>query len=250
LLATIGIDLGLLALAALNPPLAVAGRRDGLSGSHARLRLPSAAVIRQLSAAFQSAIARAPDVDLDWMRRHFVHHDACSYFVIPNLYGVDGSNDDEQLRALAINQLAGVLADLHLIRPLTASELKRFGREEIRSNVTDLRTIEEQHTALGAVSHLPWTKWLPSGPPKTHDTRCTRHHGLLSKAQRVLHIAGWSPAAQSEIEIFRLVDCEGLTPLLALFNEATLEKGAEAIEALREERELLAEAPPLQLAQD
>jgi hypothetical protein len=187
------------------------------------------------------------------MRRHFVHHDACSYFVIPNLYGVDGSNDEEQLRALAINQLAGVLADLHLIRPLSASELKRFGREEIRSNVTDLRTIEEQHTqsaALGAVSHLPWTKWLPSGLPKTPDTRCTRHHGLLSKAQRVLHIAGWSPAAQGEIEIFRLVDCEGLTPLLALFNAATLEKGAEAIEALREERELLAEARPLQLAQD
>src|SRR5207244_2862668 len=53
LLATIGIDLGLLALAALNPPPAAAGRRDGLSRSHARLRLPSAAVIRQLSTAFQ-----------------------------------------------------------------------------------------------------------------------------------------------------------------------------------------------------
>ena len=32
LLATIGIDLGLLALAALNPPPAAAGRRDGLAG--------------------------------------------------------------------------------------------------------------------------------------------------------------------------------------------------------------------------
>ena len=53
------------------------------------------------------------------------------------------------------------------------------------------------------------------------------------------HQAGWSPAAQSEVEILRLVDCEGLTPLLALFSEATLEKGAEAIETLRRERELL-----------
>jgi hypothetical protein len=53
------------------------------------------------------------------MRRHFVHHGACSYFLILNLYAVDSIDDQEQLRALAINQLAGVLANLHLIRPLT-----------------------------------------------------------------------------------------------------------------------------------
>jgi hypothetical protein len=96
---------------------------------------------------------------------------------------------------------------------------------------------------------LPWTKWLPAALNPAQDGR-SRHHGLLSKAQRVLHIAGWSPAAQGEIEIFRLVDCDGLTPLLALFSEATLEKGAEAIEALRKERDLLADATPLQLAQE
>jgi hypothetical protein len=73
---------------------------------------------------------------------------------------------------------------------------------------------------------------------------------LEMRAQRVLHIAGWSPAAQSELEIFRLVDCEGLTPLLALFSEATLEKGAEAIETLRRERELLTDDRPLQLADE
>ena len=89
LLATIGIDLGLLALAALNPPPAEPGRRDGLAGSHARLRLPSQAVVKQLSSAFETAISRAPGVDLDWVRRHFLHHGACSYFVIPNIYGVD-----------------------------------------------------------------------------------------------------------------------------------------------------------------
>jgi hypothetical protein len=253
LLATIGIDLGLLALAALNPPPGAAGRRDGLARSHARLRLPSAAVIRQLSTAFRTAIARAPNVDLDWMRRHFVHHGACSYFVIPNLYSVDSIDDQEQLRALAINQLAGVLADLHLIRPLTPSELKRLGREETRSNMTNLRVLEEQHARTMAPrdnSTLPWTKWLPAVLTETHDGHQTRQHGLLSKSQRVLHIAGWSPAAQSEAEIFRLVDCDGLTPLLALFSEATLEKGAEAIESLRRERELLTDDRPLQLADE
>src|SRR5690349_2343239 len=55
LLATIGVDLGLLALAALNPPPAAPGRKDGLAGSHARLRLPTAAVIQQLSSAFETA---------------------------------------------------------------------------------------------------------------------------------------------------------------------------------------------------
>jgi hypothetical protein len=253
LLATIGIDLGLLSLAALNPPPAVAGRRDGLAGSHARLRLPSAAVIRQLSTAFHTAIARAPNVDLDWMRRHFLHHGACSYFVIPNLYGVESDDEQEQLRALAINQLAGVLADLHLIRPLTATELKRLIREETRSNMTDLRILEEQHariTTLREESTLPWTRWLPATLTQKHDKHQVRQHGLLSKAQRVLHIAGWSPAAQSEVEVFRLVDCEGLTPLLALFSEATLEKGAAAIEALRNERELLTDGRPLQIADE
>ena len=187
------------------------------------------------------------------MRRHFVHHGACSYFVIPNLYCVDSIDDQEQLRALAINQLAGVLADLHLIRPLTASELKRLGREETRSNMTDLRVLEEQHARTIAPrekSTLPWTKWLPATFTEMHDEHQTRQHGLLSKSQRVLHIAGWSPAAQGEVEIFRLVDCEGLTPLLALFSEATLEKGAEAIESLRRERELLTDDRPLQLADE
>src|SRR4029079_15703487 len=74
LLATIGVDVGFLALAALNPPPAAPGRRDGLAGSHAPPRLPSPAVIQQLSSAFETAIAKAPEVNLDWVRRHFIHH--------------------------------------------------------------------------------------------------------------------------------------------------------------------------------
>ena len=54
-------------------------------------------------------------------------------------------------------------------------------------------------------------------------------------------------AAQRDLEVFRLVDCEGLTPLLALFNEATLAKDAEAIEAVRNEFDLTAKERKLQI---
>jgi hypothetical protein len=250
LLATIGIDLGLLALAALNPPPAEPGRRDGLAGSHARLRLPSQTVIRQLASAFETAISRAPDVDLDWVRRHFLHHGACSYFVIPNIYSVE-QDEREQLRALAINQLAGVLANLGLIQPLSESALKKFGREETRSSVSDLKALEQRHArtiALAAKSRLPWQNWLPATFANLSLKDVPRQHGLLSKAQRTLDIAGWSAPAQSDVEIFRLVDCDGLTPLLALFNEATLAKAADSIEEVRKEQERLAVERRLQIA--
>jgi len=250
LLATIGVDLGLLALAALNPPPAAPGRRDGLAGSHARLRLPSAAVIQQLSSAFETAIAKAPEVNLDWVRRHFIHHGSCSYFVTPNLYSASESDEREQSRALAINQLAGVLADLNLVRPLTVSELKRFARHETRPNYADLTALRgERARATTALQRqaLPWKMWLR---PQGAESDRLRHHGLLSKAQRALGIVGWSAGAQRDVEVFRLVDCEGLTPLLALFNAASLAKGVEAIEAVRREQERLDERKPLQLADE
>ena len=250
LLATIGIDLGLLAMAALNPPPAAPGRRDGLAGSHARLRLPSAAVIQQLSAAFETAIAKAPEANLDWVRRHFIHHGDCSYFVIPNLYSVDKADEREELRALAINQLAGVLADLNLVRPLTASELKRFARDETRTSYGDLAALREEHAKARTNferTALPWKMWVRQAGVGESDDRL-RNHGLLSKAQRALDIAGWSATAQRDVEVFRLVDCDGLTPLLALFNAATLAKGVESIEAARQEQELLEERQRLQIA--
>jgi len=46
-----------------------------------------------------------------------------------------------------------------------------------------------------------------------------RNHGLFSKAERALAIAGWSEKARRDIEIFRLEDVEGLTPLLMVLNE-------------------------------
>jgi hypothetical protein len=48
--------------------------------------------------------------------------------------------------------------------------------------------------------------------------RGIRNHGLFSKAERALEIAGWSEKARKDIEVFRLVDAEGLTPLLMVLN--------------------------------
>jgi hypothetical protein len=46
-----------------------------------------------------------------------------------------------------------------------------------------------------------------------------RNHGLFSKAERMLQIAGWSETARRDIEVFPLVDTEGLTPLLMVLND-------------------------------
>ncbi len=103
LLATIGIDLGLLALAILNPPPPESKR-------------PSSAVVRQIRAAINTAIQRAPGANIEWVRRHFIYHRGGSYLVIPNLYSCDPKNEDECAKALAMNQLAGVLDDMDLVR--------------------------------------------------------------------------------------------------------------------------------------
>ena len=150
----------------------------------------------------------------------------------------------------AINQLAGVLADLNLVRPLTASELKRFARDETRTSYGNLAALREQHAKARTNFErkaLPWKMWVRQAGVGESDDRL-RNHGLLSKAQRALDIAGWSVAAQCDVEVFRLVDCDGLTPLLALFNAATLAKGIESIEATRREQELLEERRRLQIA--
>jgi hypothetical protein len=240
LLATIGIDLGLFVLALLDPPAAGPIRRDGLARSQASLHLPSGTVIRQLAAAFETAIARAPDANLEWVRQHFIHHEGASYFIIPNLYSVDRSQTEagrkEELRALAINQLAGVLDDVKLIRALTPGELRGFLREEDRYSYSDLTQIQKRGRPSTPTGWLGgrWRHTAPVGD-QDYDKGRVRNHALLSKAQRALGIAGWSQAAQRDVEIFRLVDTEGLTPLLTLLNEATLHKGAESAAAASDE---------------
>jgi hypothetical protein len=208
LLATIGIDLGLLALAIVNPP------REGPS-----IR-PSGVLRRQINEAIDTAISRA-GVDREWVRRHFIHHKRASYFVIPNLYAADSSNKDEAARALAMNQLAGVLSDLELVRwpqrgigprwlRLSKSELERLKKEEGEHSDTDLAEVRK---------HWFEEKGLDPKEAREHNQRPIRNHGLFSKAERALEIAGWSQGARNDIEVFTLVDTEGLTPLLMVLNE-------------------------------
>lgn len=215
LLATIGVDLGLFVLAMLNPPPA------------ARRSFPGE-VKRQIRDAIRTAIARAPGADLEWVRRHFIYHRQHSYLVIPNLYGCDSEKEGE--KALAMNQLAGVLDDLDLVawpKPgwpastswkLTKSDLQKLKDEEAQPSDTDLTKIRQ--------------KWLEehgktSGPgaeardEAVRNAAPIRNHGLFSKAERALTIAGWSDQARRDIEVFRLVDMEGLTPLLEVMNDGT-----------------------------
>jgi hypothetical protein len=215
LLATIGIDLGLLALAILNPP------REGPS-----LR-PSGGLRRQINAAINTAIARA-GVDREWVQRHFIHHKRASYFVIPNLHACDPNDPQEAARGLAMNQLAGVLNDLELVRwpnsgsrwLMRKSELQRLKEEESLASDTDLSEVRTRWNA---------EKGLTADATAAHNERPIRNHGLFSKAERALEIAGWKARARNDIEIFRLVDAEGLTPLLMVLNDAGGEReGGEA----------------------
>lgn len=233
LLATIGIDLGLFVLALLDPPSAAPVRRDALSEAQGRLHEADPKVIRQLETAFQTAIRRAPDADIEWVRQHFVHHNGSSYFVIPNLFGVEkeGQNSKkEELKALAMNQLAGVFDDLKLVVALTPKELQDFGREERRNSYTDLsaystdsdQAIVVKRGEPGLLDRVLRRNAVDANSPT--GAKRIRNHGLLSKAQRTLDIAGWSKAAQSDVEIFRMVDTEGLTPLLSVLNETNLER--------------------------
>jgi hypothetical protein len=214
LLASIGIDLGLLALAIVNPPRGESRRLSPREALH-------------INEAIDTAVASA-GVDRDWVRRHFIYHNNAAYFVIPNLYSAanDPKLDDKQKveeakRAAAMNQLAGVLSDLDLARwprrglrlgplRLSSSELEALKDEESRESLTDLSEVRKKWREERGGEAEP-------GAPQ--DERPIRNHGLFSKAERALEIAGWSERARSDIEVFRLVYAEGLTPLLMVLNE-------------------------------
>ncbi|HEX7073458.1 MAG TPA: hypothetical protein VF226_05400 [Hyphomicrobiaceae bacterium] len=211
LLATIGIDMGLLALAILNPPRQPPSIR------------PSGALMRQINDAIEMAVARAPNADREWIRRHFLHHNKASYLVIPNLYSCDPNNPDEASKALAMNQLAGVLSDLDLVRwpkrgrwwLFEKDELQRLKKEESLGSDTDLTEVRKAW--LDKVGKADQES-VSANDDLIRRATPLRNHGLFSKAERALQIAGWSERARSDIEIFRLVDTEGLTPLLMVLN--------------------------------
>jgi hypothetical protein len=216
LLATIGIDIGLLVLAILNPPPA------------ASLQL-SREVARRVEESIDTAIKDTDDgVTKQWIRGHFVHHREGSYMVIPNLASADANGQigassaknvkNEPQRALAMNHLAGVLMDMGLIRwpnpgmfwkkswgpthdrwPFK-SELHKLKKEELKSSATDLSTIGDEFENKKVAS--------------------VRNKALFSKASQALKIADWSDTAQNDFEIFPVVEVDGLTPLLMVLNES------------------------------
>lgn len=206
LMATLGVDLGLLALAALNPPGTPPIRQDGLAETQARLRLPSAAVVHQITGVIQTAIRHAPGGNLDWVRQHFFHHNNVSYFVIPNLFSL-GEDKDEEQKGLAMNQLAGVLDDLELVKVLTDAEY-----EKVRNYEMDWGFAHRLKRRIGLGSDDKTVDEVKKPGRKKH--------GLIAKAARVLDIAGWDKQSQSDIEIFKLRDKEGLTPLLMALDRA------------------------------
>ncbi len=175
-------------------------------------------LIRQINDAINAAVARAPNADIEWLLRHFVHHNKASFFVIPNLYAADESITYEPARASAINQLAGVLSDLDLVRWPNAKEFKKFAEDEVSASATDLVVLRkkwiEKQEADKRVIRADAEKWKAEAD--------LRNHGLLSKAERALQIAGWSEKARRDPEIFTIVDADGLTPLLMVLSEAAL----------------------------
>ena len=122
-----------------------------------------------------------------------------------------------------MNQLAGVLSDLGLVRwpkrgrwwLFEKDELKRLKTEESLGSDTDLTEVRKAW--LDKVGQPDQTNALNDDDLIRRATPL-RNHGLFSKAERALQIAGWSERARSDIEIFRLVDTEGLTPLLMVLN--------------------------------
>ncbi|MEO0671785.1 MAG: hypothetical protein AAFZ05_07130 [Pseudomonadota bacterium] len=211
LLATLGVDLGLFALTALNPP------HRPIIPIHTRAR-----------AHIRRAIERAGQTDgvtLEWIRKHIIHHRQKSYLVIPNLYS---TTEDEREKALAMNKLAGVLDDLRVVRwPHRARfpyGLFGFGRSELQTlkaeetigqsdtDISDYRRelLKNKQANLSDADRQRIEIKLGNAPH--------RNHGLFSKAEVALESADWSDRAQGDLEVFVLNDTEGLTPLLEELN--------------------------------
>ncbi len=205
LLATLGIDIGLFVLTVLNP-----------APFQARTLRLDANIRDQVTRAIDTAIRRAPGADMEWVRRHFIHHNRSSYLVIPNLFSCEPSGDEAE-KAMAMNHLAGVLDDLDLVKWPNKEEFDALREEEGGDSLTDMTNIRKDRLA-----QLEQDSTIELDQTKADEIRKAeplRNHGLFSKAERVLTITGWSKNATRDIEIFKLVDTDGLTPLLAVLND-------------------------------
>lgn len=216
-LATLGIDLGLFALTVLNPPVTPPNRNTLTPVEIGRTR-------QAIRTAISSAEDDDTDVNLEWVRRHVVHHighygrramvlspglydkvtaeNTAAFLVIPNLGSVPReAGQREERRALALNQVAGVLTDARLVRAASDRELANARREMTKKARTRLDGQESENV------------------------------GLIAKAHRALEMAGWSHGASDDPEIFRLVDVDGLLPLLTILSERGEPEAAESASA-------------------
>ncbi|MFY0612308.1 MAG: hypothetical protein JXQ99_12320 [Hyphomicrobiaceae bacterium] len=216
-LATLGIDLGLFALTVLNPPVTPPNRNTLTPVEIGRTR-------QAIRTAISSAEDDDTDVNLEWVRRHVVHHigrygrramvlspglydkvtaeNTAAFLVIPNLGSVPReAGQREERRALALNQVAGVLTDAGLVRAASDRELANARQEMTKKARTRLDGQESENV------------------------------GLIAKAHRALEMAGWSHGASDDPEIFRLVDVDGLLPLLTILSERGEPEAAESASA-------------------
>ncbi|MCI4662520.1 MAG: hypothetical protein MRY63_11955 [Neomegalonema sp.] len=209
LLAAIGVDLGIFVLAVLNPPIAPPVRNDKFERNVAQVKLASPRVIRELAHAFENVIRLAPDADLTWIRKHFLVHDGQSFFVIPSLYRCDPG--EEARKGLAINQFAGVLDEFDLIVPISDEQRRAYWDNDPRR--MSITYVEDK------LQDAEWAKQLRDEAAK--GLREGREPGLFGKSRRALELAGWGADARHNPQVWRLVDDEGLTPLLDVLEEAS-----------------------------
>ncbi len=219
LLATIGVDLGLFALTAFNPP--PPPKHEIRSEAQQQIKDAIDRAMAQVNRLDEVKADPKLGIDVEWIRKHLIHHRKKSYFVIPNLAQCELSEPVEREKALALNKLSGVLDDLRVVRwPYPRqwfggrwrSELEVLRAEERLKSTTDLSEVRRE---LSDATSEDERKRLQA----KIDNAPYRNHGLFSKAETALQSAGWTDRARADVEIFVLTDTEGMTPLLAVFNE-------------------------------
>ncbi|MEM9095651.1 MAG: hypothetical protein AAGC62_11835, partial [Pseudomonadota bacterium] len=215
LLAAIGVDMGLLVLAFINPPALAAATRDAFERNMARVSLASDEVIRELARAMKTAIHDVPGLDLEKVRMHFISHRGEGYFITPNLYRCGDRVGDDQAedpqaeirRGVAMNQMAGIFDEYGIIEPMTEDDRKQFWRDDPRRLSPELMEQGLPDAARekieGEVEKQLTEAWVEGGEA-----------GLFGKARHALEVAGWSVAARNNPEIWPLKSKVGLTPLL------------------------------------
>ncbi len=238
LLATIGVDLGLLVLAILNPPTGREPRRLKVLAT-SKSRMPSNAP--QWRSGSRTGRRNRPRLGASRISSTTTRRPTSSFPTF-TARGEALSKDDtdeqaklEAEKALAMNQLAGVLSDLDLISWPEDGWPRKSRRdtgpllvaaEEERAGETSGRGDRWQRHGSHVKCARPGSRQKETdGTPLSEDDKKfmssprLRNHGLFSKAERALSVAGWSEDARRDVEIFRVVESDGLTPLLMVLSE-------------------------------